>query len=188
VPRPPFLDAVQAATDAGRRLAITYFVANRGERTDRVVDPMAVLADRGHWYLQALDLTPQEEPPDGAATGRERWFRIDRIEALAETGEPAGGDLPAAVEAPDWLAQFASAEVARLRVPLDGAWITERYPVISRTPDGPDHLVVELPVLSTRWLERLLLRLGASTEVLDPPERRDTAARAAERVLARYRT
>ncbi len=59
--------------------------------------------------------------------------------------------------------------------------MTERYPVIDATPDGDD-LVVELPVLSTRWLERLLLRLGPTAEVLDPPELRDVGATAAARL------
>ena len=88
---------------------------------------------------------------------------------------------------PDWLAQFADATVVRLRIATDGAWITERYPVISTTPDGSDHLVVELPVLSVRWLERLLLRLGPRPRCCDPPDLRATGAAAAERVLARYR-
>ena len=74
----PFLDAARDAVDRGRRLAVTYFVANRGERTERVIDPLAVVGDRGHWYLQAVDHT----------VGEERWFRVDRIEALRETGDP----------------------------------------------------------------------------------------------------
>ena len=63
--------------------------------------------------------------------------------------------------------------------------MTERYPVTSATPDGPEHLVVELPVLSVRWLERLLLRLGPGAEVLEPAELRRAGAEAAARVLAR---
>jgi proteasome accessory factor C len=177
VPHPVFLDAARAAADEGRRLAITYFVANRGERAERVVDPIAVVGDRGHWYLQALD----------HGVGEERWFRVDRIEALRETGEPVSADLPPASEAPDWLSQFGDAALVRLRVSTDGAWMTERYPVTSVTPDGPEHLVVELPVLSVRWLERLLLRLGPTAEVLEPPGLRRAGAEAAARVLAHYR-
>jgi proteasome accessory factor C len=176
VARPPLLDAVQDAADAGRRLRITYFVANRGEHTERTVDPVAVVGDRGHWYLQALD----------HAVGEERWFRVDRIEALTPTGELSSAALPAAAEAPDWLRQFADATVVRLRILRTGAWVTERYPVISVTSDGPDHLLVELPVLSTRWLERVLLRLGPGAEVLEPEHLRRVGAAAAERVLARY--
>jgi proteasome accessory factor C len=85
------------------------------------------------------------------------------------------------------LRHFADATVARLRIVRDGAWMTERYPVVSVTEDGPDHLLVELPVLSTRWLERLLLRLGPTAEVIDPPELRGVGQAAAARVLARYR-
>jgi proteasome accessory factor C len=172
----PFLDTTRDAVDRGRQLAITYFVANRRERTERVVDPLAVVGDRGHWYLQAFDRT----------VGEERWFRVDRIEAVRETGEPSTPGRAPASEAPDWLAQFADATVVRLRVTADGAWMTERYPVISTTPDGDD-LIVELPVLSTRWLERLLLRLGPTAEVLDPPEQRDVGVAAAARILDRYR-
>lgn len=177
VPRPPFLDAARSAADRGRRLKIDYFVANRGERSERVVDPVAVVGDRGHWYLQALD----------HGVGEERWFRIDRIEKLEETGDPTSSELPAPTDVPDWLAQFADAAVVRLRIDIDGAWMTERYPVITTEPDGTAHLVVELPVLSRRWLERLLLRLGPGAEVLEPDEWRDVGRAAAERVLARYR-
>jgi predicted DNA-binding transcriptional regulator YafY len=176
VPRPPLLDAVQEAVDARHRLRITYFVANRGERTERTVDPIAVIGDRGHWYLQALD----------HGLGEDRWFRIDRIDVLTPTGELSTAELPAAVDAPDWLRQFSDATVVRLRIPRAGAWMTERYPVISVASDGGDHLLVDLPVLSRRWLERLLLRLGPGAEVLEPDDLRRVGADAAQRVLARY--
>jgi len=38
-----------------------------------------------------------------------------------------------------------------------------------------------------RWLERLLLRLGAAATVVEPAEWRDIGARAARRVLDAYR-
>ena len=176
VPRPPLLDAVQAATDDAQRLRITYFVANRGERTERTVDPLAVAVDRGHWYLQALDHT----------SGEQRWFRVDRIVALARTGEGSTAARPPVAEGPDWLRHFSDATVARVRIPRNGAWMAERYPVVSVEPDGDDHLLVQLPILSTRWLERLLLRLGPGAEVLEPPELRQVGPAAAARVLARY--
>jgi proteasome accessory factor C len=177
VPRPPLLDAVQEATDGRRRIVITYFVASRNERAERVVDPVAVVTDRGHWYLQAFDRGVDEE----------RWFRVDRIEALTLTDERSTADVPAAAGAPDWLAQFADATVVRIRVLAASGWVAERYPVLSVTPDGPDHLVLELPVLTRRWLERLLLRLGAEARLVSPDELRDVGVAAARRVLDRYR-
>jgi proteasome accessory factor C len=176
VPHPPLLDEVRIATDEGQRLRITYFVANRGERTERTVDPLAVVVDRGHWYLQALD----------HVSGEQRWFRIDRIVELTSTGEASTAARPPSAEGPDWLRQFADATVARLRIGRDGVWIAERYPVLGVTDEGDGHLVVELPILSVRWLERLLMRLGPDAEVLEPAELRDTGRAAAARILARY--
>jgi proteasome accessory factor C len=176
VPRPPLLDAVQRAADERHRLAITYFVASRGERSERLVDPVAVVSDRGHWYLQALDLGANEE----------RWFRVDRIEAATATGERSTADLARAASAPDWLRQFAEATVVRLRVPAEARWVAERYPVIKVVPADSDHIELELPVLSLRWLERLLLRLGPEATVLSPEHLRGAGPAAAQRVLARY--
>ena len=157
---------------------ITYFTASRGERTERAVDPVAVVTERGNWYLQAFD--------HGA--GEARWFRVDRIEAVTLDGGAGHGGPRAAAGPPDWLRRFVDCSpIVRLRVPSGASWVAERYPVLSSEPDEEGHLVLELPVVTTRWLERLLLRLGAEATVLDPPEWRDLGARAARRrVLAAY--
>jgi len=176
VPRPRFLDTIQGAVRDHRRLVITYFTASRGERAERTVDPVAVVTERGNWYLQAFDHGAEEA----------RWFRVDRIEALTVTDEPATADLAPADRAPDWLLRFADATVVRLRVPTSAGWVAERYPVLSVEPDGADHLRLELPVVSVRWLERLLLRLGADATVVSPAEWRDVGRQAARRVLDAY--
>jgi proteasome accessory factor C len=68
----------------------------------------------------------------------------------------------------------------------DAAWVPESYPVesVEQMPDGK--LTVVLVANERAWLERLLLRLGPSAEVLDPAEVRVEAAEAARRLLARY--
>jgi predicted DNA-binding transcriptional regulator YafY len=59
--------------------------------------------------------------------------------------------------------------------------------VRSVTPDGDD-VIVEMAIASEPWLRGLLLQLGSQGEVVDPPQWRDLAARAAEDLLAaRYR-
>jgi len=62
----------------------------------------------------------------------------------------------------------------------------ERYPVdsVDHRPDGT--LEVRLAVASERWLERLLLRLGAAGRVIEPTPMADLGRAAAARVLARY--
>ena len=66
------------------------------------------------------------------------------------------------------------------------AWVPETYPVesVEEVPEG--RLKVILVASERAWLERLLLRLGPSAEVLEPAEVRAEAADAARRLLARY--
>jgi proteasome accessory factor C len=176
VPTPALLPAVQAAAEAGERLEISYWSARRAQRTDRVVEPQAVVADRGNWYLRARDV----------AAGDERWFRVDRIEDARATGERfAPSAAPAST--PDWQEEFADSTLVTLRIDPQARWVAERYPVADQRPeeDG-ERWLLTLPVTSRRWLERLLLRLGPMAEVVAPAELARTATEAAQRVLARY--
>ena len=64
----------------------------------------------------------------------------------------------------------------------------ERYPVDDVTsPDADGWVTARMAVASERWLERVLLRLGPSCEVVEPDDLRGVGAAAAARVLARYR-
>ena len=66
------------------------------------------------------------------------------------------------------------------------AWLLETIPsaVAGRGGRRP---VWEVFVGGDAWLERLLLRLGPDTEVVEPVEDRALAPEAARRILARYR-
>ncbi|HWC67915.1 MAG TPA: WYL domain-containing protein [Acidimicrobiales bacterium] len=175
VPQPASLPAVRAAAEHGEQLSIAYWSAHRAERTERVVEPLAVVADRGHWYLRARDV----------GAGDERWFRVDRIEEARPTGArfpPSTSPPPT----PDWEEEFADQTLVTLRVHPDARWVAERYPVVEVEQDG-DRLRLSLPITSRRWLERLVLRLGPMAEVVDPPELADAGRDAAQRLLARYR-
>ena len=174
--RPANADAVAAAVDARAQLTMTYWSANRDEMTERVINPLGVFADRGHWYVVADDV--------GAAG--ERTFRIDRIESVARTGatfEPRSVATPVAA---GW---FAGGDLpqARLLVESGGEWIAERYPMVSVTErsDGGYELVTN--VTSEQWLARLLLRSGGRAVVVEPEQWRSLGSDVASRILARYR-
>ena len=62
----------------------------------------------------------------------------------------------------------------------------ESYPVESVEDAPGGRLKVVLVANERAWLERLLLRLGPSAEVLEPAEVRAEAAEAARRLLVRY--
>ncbi len=134
------------------RLAVTYFVANRGERTERVIDPLAVVGDRGHWYLQAVDhtrgrgaLVPRRPHRGAAGDGRAGHDRPSAGQRGRRTGWP----------------QFADAAVARLRItPGRRRGSPSATRSSSTTPDGRRPGGSSCPCCPRRWLERLLLRLG----------------------------
>jgi proteasome accessory factor C len=175
VERPPLLDLVQAAADAGERLAIVYYSAGRGQLGSRTIDPQVVFTTRGRWYVVA----------DDSIAGPARTFRIDRIESASATGERfAHRDVP--IDAGDFFGEADTVPVT-LRLPSSASWVPETYPVreVTLEPDG--HYRILLAVASERWLERLLLRAGAEAQVIDPASWADLGKKAAARLLVRYR-
>jgi proteasome accessory factor C len=175
---PPAVAAELA--EAARRLErvlVRYWSAHRDETTERVIVPLQVFADRGNWYVSARD----------DRSGGVRTFRLDRIEELARTGEfvdPVDDVLP---EPGRW---FDDAAVPRVQLRLGerGRWVTERYPVEAVGEiDENGWVTVTMPLASERWLARLLLRLGADAQVVEPVHLRGLGRSSAEQVLARYR-
>jgi proteasome accessory factor C len=49
--RPDILDALRRAVGASRRVRLDYYAYGRDERSTRDVDPVAVFAHEGSWYL-----------------------------------------------------------------------------------------------------------------------------------------
>jgi proteasome accessory factor C len=166
-------DLRDAVTD-GAVLQLRYWAATRDEVIERVVEPRDVFADRGHWYLRADDRT----------AGAERIFRIDRIEHHERTGERVA-QRPSAPP-PAWFDGSADVVPVRLRVGPAARWVAERYPAIEVVElDGGGQEIV-LPVVSERWLARLLLRLGPDGELVEPEQWRSLGAATAAAVLRRY--
>jgi predicted DNA-binding transcriptional regulator YafY len=173
---PAHLGSVREALANGEQLEIDYLSAWRDARSTRVVDPIQLSSYGGNWYLDALCHT----------AGGTRRFRVDRILGVRPTGEssqaseggPSGGEGPF-VPGPE-------ATIVRLAISGERAWLLETVPVLDRSamPDG--RVEVTLGVVSTVWLERLLLQLGPGAEVLEPSEFRTLGREAAEQVLERY--
>jgi proteasome accessory factor C len=172
---PPALDAVRDAAQRGETLEIDYWSAGRDELTTRSIDPGPPFFAVGEWYTDAY-CHLRREP---------RMFRIDRIRAVRPTGATFTPDAPAGPRA------VYSPRPDDPRVTLDlppgASWVAESYPAesVEDRPDGGQRVV--LAISEPAWLERVLLRVGAEARVVDPPELADLAARAARRVLARYR-
>jgi proteasome accessory factor C len=170
-----YLEPLRAAASASERLEIDYYTFGRDEMTTRRIDPRAVFAAAGQWYVDAFC----------HRAGDDRLFRVDRVRGVRPTGEhfdpAAAGGVTGAVFNP----RPSDRRVTLLLKP-SAAWVPESYPVesVDTRPDG--RLAVVLVASERAWLERLLLRLGPAAEVVDPAEVRVEAAEAARRLLARY--
>jgi proteasome accessory factor C len=173
--QPPATATLVEAAEQGTTVEITYWSGSSGESTTRTIGPRRVFADRGRWYAVAHD----------DRSGEERTFRIDRMTGYRPTGQPApapAGEVPAP-GGDAWFDEIEDLPVVTLRLRPGGRWVVERYPVRSVTVDG-DETVAEMVIASEPWLRGLLLQLGPDGVVVDPPEWRDLAARAAAELLA----
>jgi proteasome accessory factor C len=180
-----YLEPLRAAAAASERVEIDYYTFGRDELTTRRIDPRAVFASAGQWYVDAWC----------HRAGDDRLFRVDRVRGVRPTGEhfdpAAGGGMtatPGGTGVSPGVTFNPRPSDRRVTLLLDpsAAWVPESFPVES-VETGPDGRLKVILVASERaWLERLLLRLGPAAEVLDPAEVRVEAAEAARRLLARY--
>lgn len=177
---PELVADLTSAADEGRVVLLDYWAESTGRPSRREVEPWKLFNSQGHWYLLAHD----------RQSGEQRIFRVDRIDDAALTGERFEPTRDAVV--PSWF-DGASTVRATVRLAPGAQWVAEHHPVIEvrPAPVGPfgapgGGVDVVLPVVSERWLGRLLVRLGEDAELLEPDGWRDLAARTARTVLARY--
>ncbi|MFB9376485.1 helix-turn-helix transcriptional regulator [Kineococcus gynurae] len=175
--------ALRTALRDNRRVRLTYLVPARDERTVRDVDPMRLLTVEGRWYLEAWC-----HRAEGV-----RLFRADRIEA-AEVLDADGTPPPQAVPRDVDAALFAASPgdtVVVLDLAPQATWVGEYYPVesVEKAPEGawaPAVQRVRLRAADTRWVRRLLLRLGDGARVVQPAALALEVREAATAALAGY--
>ena len=173
--RPGVLEALRAAAGEHRQVRLDYYSYGRDERTTRDVDPWAVVAHEGAWYLQGWC----------HLAGDERLFRVDRVvevTVLDSTFTPTGEGDRRPFALGDGVPRVT------LELPPSARWVAETYPVDEVRETGDGRLRVRMPVTATPWLERLLVRLGADARVVeaDHPGHESAGRDAARRILARY--
>jgi proteasome accessory factor C len=166
------------AVQERRQVRLDYYVPTRDESTERVVDPVRVVSAGGHTYLDAWCHLAEDQ----------RLFRLDRVSSATVLDSPVEEhegltprDLADGIFSPspdDLLATVRLAPAAR--------WVAEYYPVeeAREQPDGG--LSVRVRVGDPVWLVRLMLRLGATAELLDPPELAQRVRDVARAALANY--
>ena len=72
-----YLGALGAAAEAAERVEIDYYTFGRDQLTTRAIDPRAVFAAAGQWYVDAWCHKADDD----------RLFRVDRVRGVRPTGE-----------------------------------------------------------------------------------------------------
>lgn len=173
VEAPDGLDDLRIAAEESAELELQYWSPSTGEVAARTVAPIEVFAEGEHWYLRARDLVA-----DG-----ERTYRIDRIESWRATGRTV--EVVAGERRP-WFEGSEDAVPVTLLVDTDWLWALEKYPLVSVADAGAGRHRVTLLSASERWLDRLLVRLGARATIESPVGLAERRASAASRVLGLY--
>lgn len=175
---PPLVDELITLAERGAHVQLRYWTASRDEVTTRTITPRRVFHERGDWYLVADDHRVDES----------RTFRIDRIEALEATGDrderPRSSDL----SPPTSLGWANDPTLPRVTLWLAPAarWVVERYPADATAEQSDGALVATFPVLSDRWLDRVLLRAGGDARIVGDAAAGGGAAAVARDLLDRY--
>jgi proteasome accessory factor C len=171
-------DRLADAVDRKRQVRLDYYVPTRDESTERVVDPMRVVHAEGNTYLEAWCHLAEDQ----------RLFRLDRISSAEVLDQPvarhtglAPRDLAAGLFVPstdDLLVTLRLAPAAR--------WVTEYYPVEDVEEERDGSVVVRLRIGDPALVTQLLLRLGASAELLQPTDLAGEVRAVAAAALAHY--
>ncbi len=171
------LAVIRGAVSAGVQVEFDY-LASRGERERRRVDPLRIESIDADWYLR------------GWCHLREavRTFRLDRISALEVTDEPIirhAGDvvLPDVLFEGSPADQVVTIDVAQAALPLVVDYLTDRAPTTA--VDGVIRTTVH--VTHFHGLKRLVAGLSGVVTVVHPEEARAVVREWADAGAARYR-
>jgi proteasome accessory factor C len=170
------LGLLRQASEEHERVEIEYYSASSEETAARVIEPEAVFAALGNWYVVAWDLMAEGE----------RMFRADRVRSARSTGdrfEPRG---LAGAGRPLYSRSEEDVPVTLLLGP-GARWVAEYYETESVVERDDGRVEVVIPTKRLPFLARLVVSLGDQATVMDPPRLRRAVREVAERSLARYR-
>ena len=173
---PEFVGDLRGAAQDSLVTQITYTGLASGETTDRVIEPWAVFSTLGNWYVSAFCHLADDE----------RVFRIDRVRSVDVSEETF--DPP--VQRPDPMIAYTPGPddvTATIRLHPLARWVAGYYPVdVIEDDEASGDLTVRFAASDPVVAARLLLRLGASAELIEGEEVAATLADLRTRIALRY--
>jgi predicted DNA-binding transcriptional regulator YafY len=182
----PYLHMLREATWNDRKVRLTYRKSN-GEVSERVVDPLGLVAKAGIWYMVAL------------SHGDLRTFRISRVrnaEVLDEPSQrPEDFDLEqywikTSTELEQWPMYPVKVRVSPVFVPVLPQVLDESiYQKIEEAgpPDEEGWIMLTLEFGSFEGARSRLLGFGTFVEVLEPVELRQAVIQIASGIVQFYK-
>lgn len=165
------LARLRDATEHGRVVRLRYRSASSERETSRVVEPWALVAAGGSWYLRGHCRQAQAR----------RDFRVDRIREATVTDERAAPAPEGAVDAPGYAPGEDDLDVL-LDVDPSVDWLLDAVPAATAPEPGK----VRLQARSLEWAARLVLSLGGAARALEPPELAERVGALASTARALY--
>lgn len=179
----PALPTIQAALWQERRLWITYG-RDEASATERLVDPLGLVAQGRAWYLVA------------AKEGELRTYRVSRIRGARLDDQPShrpdGFDLAAtwAASKADFVASLPRFEMTVRAAPTVQQRIgfgPRATRLLHAEPPGPDGWIqLRIQADTAEEAAAFVLGFGDQVEVLEPPSLRDQVIHQARALLAFY--
>ncbi len=163
---PAHLATVREAVAAGDQLEIDYVSAWRDARVRSGSSIRCDWPPTGATGISTPGATQPEVRGGSTSTGSSRSEKpVPEVIRRANADSAHGPFVPGE-----------EATLVRLLIPPEAAWLVEAVPVLETSTRKNGSIEVTLGVVSTVWLERLLLQLGPTTEVLEPADLRDSRA------------
>lgn len=160
-------ETLAKATRNSHVVRIEYGSAGSADTTVRDIEPRAVFAERGAWYVTAWC----------RLSDAWRTFRIDRIRSAESTGDTF--DVVARGSSPENASGFGlqNSPVARLSFTPGEPLALREWPgarVVSSPDDG--HVEIEVPYSGIGWISRQVVARLGSVRVVEPVEVREAVA------------
>jgi predicted DNA-binding transcriptional regulator YafY len=175
--------AVSRAATNRQRLEIVYFSQNRGEITERRIDPYHLHNYRGDWYVIAFD----------HRRGEVRDFHLGRIRRIRETGEAVqvsrDFDLQRYLEGGFSMERGKPVTVELEFDAYQARWIRERqkWHATEEREELPDgRLILRLKVGGLDAVKRFVLQYGGHVVVRKPARLRRMIEQEVEKLTELY--